>query len=90
MHRRGECLSVPKRLSASLFLPLYHGGRRAVPYAARPLASGSPLFWWHASRGITLILVNPLQMKTLYVRPMLSSFDVASHPVDVEDHVQQR
>lgn len=29
-------------------------------------------------------------MKALYVRPMLSSFDVASHPVDVEDRVQQR
>ena len=70
--------------------PLYHGGRRAVPYAARPLAGSSPLFWCHASRGITLILVTPLQMKALYVLPMLSSFDVASHPVDVEDHVQQR
>lgn len=29
-------------------------------------------------------------MKALYVRPMLSSFDVASDLVDVEDHVQQR
>ena len=57
---------------------------------ARPLAGGSPLFWWHALRSITLILVTPLQMKALYVRPTLSSFDVASHPVNVEDHVQLR
>lgn len=71
----------------SLLTPL---SRWPESNAARPLAGGSPLFWWHALRSMTLILVNPLQMKALYVRPMLSSFDVASHPVDVEDHVQQR
>lgn len=71
----------------SLLTPL---SRWPESNAVRPLTGCSPLFWWHALRSITLILVTPLQMKALYVRPMLSSFDVASHPVDVEDHVQQR
>ena len=54
----------------SLLTPL---SRWPESNAARPLAGGSPLFWWHPLRSITLILVIPLQMKALYVRPMLSS-----------------